>query len=325
MARGLALFMGGFSLLNLVGDLRCRGFDANLWWIDLRPMGPWLSGGILAASAVLLIAFGIRGAGRSWRRTATQAAVTILLAAATANVIIFHVLSARNAIGTNCPIAFSLLVAAALVVILAGLAAGQLTVRMNRLFEVCTIAFTVGACTLGFPLAQMFCFGLTDYRRPADAAVVFGARVYADGTLSQAVADRVQTACGLYRDGLVHTIVVSGGPGDGDVHETHGMRRMALQLGVPATDILVDEQGLNTQATVRNTCEVFQRHGLHRILVVSHFYHLPRIKLAYQRRGCEVYTVPAKETYILTALPLYMAREVAALWVYYLRPLWSTE
>ena len=56
-------------------------------------------------------------------------------------------------------------------------------------------------------------------------------------------------------------------------------------------------------------------------LVVSHFYHLPRIKLAYQRDGWDVYTVPAKESYLLRQMPYNMAREVAALWVYYLRPL----
>lgn len=48
---------------------------------------------------------------------------------------------------------------------------------------------------------------------------------------------------------------------------------------------------------------------------------MPRIKLAYQRAGLEVYTVPAKESYLLRQTPYNMAREVAALWVYYLRPL----
>jgi hypothetical protein len=43
--------------------------------------------------------------------------------------------------------------------------------------------------------------------------------------------------------------------------------------------------------------------------------------MAYHREGCEVFTVPAKETYLLRQLPYNMAREVAALWAYYLRPL----
>jgi vancomycin permeability regulator SanA len=119
----------------------------------------------------------------------------------------------------------------------------------------------------------------------------------------------------------VRKLLFSGGPGEGSIHETEGMKRMALRLGVKQDDILVDQAGLNTQATVRNTEAICSRFRFSHILVVSHFYHLPRIKLAYQRDGWDVRTVPAKETYLLRQMPYNMAREVAALWVYYFRPL----
>jgi len=114
---------------------------------------------------------------------------------------------------------------------------------------------------------------------------------------------------------------MSGGSGDGETHETEGMKRMAIELGVPGEAILRDANGVNTQATVENTCDMFEQMGLRRTLVVSHFYHLPRIKMTYQRRGWEIYTVPAKESYTLTAMPKYILREIAALWVYYLHPI----
>ena len=38
LARGVALFFGLFSWLNLVGELRAPGFDQNIWWLDLRPL-----------------------------------------------------------------------------------------------------------------------------------------------------------------------------------------------------------------------------------------------------------------------------------------------
>jgi uncharacterized SAM-binding protein YcdF (DUF218 family) len=82
---------------------------------------------------------------------------------------------------------------------------------------------------------------------------------------------------------------------------------------------------LNTESTVKNTSLMFQELHASRILVVSHGYHLPRIKLAYHRAGTEVYTVPARESYFLRQMPYNMAREVAALWVYYLRPLASAS
>ncbi len=322
-ARGLAIFIGGFSLLNLAGELRHPGFDANLWWIDLRPLGPAVAHGFLGIAGALLLAYGIKTPQRMWRRAATGLATVMLLILTGANAVAVRTLASQGEIATNCPVAFSLLMVIALAWILTAAWVRSPSAHPARKLEVSLIALTVAACLVGFPLAQMYCFGMTDYRRPADAVVVFGARVYADGRVSHAVADRVRTGCSLYQEGLARRLILSGGPGDGAIHETEGMRRIAVRLGVPDEAILLDEQGLNTQATVRNTSDLFDRHGLRRVLAVSHFYHLPRVKLTYQRYGREVYTVPSRESYRLTALPIYMMREVAALWMYYARPLWE--
>ena len=141
-------------------------------------------------------------------------------------------------------------------------------------------------------------------------------------SLSTVLADRVKTACQLYRDGLVKKLIFSGGPGDGPVHETEAMRRLALKLGVNPADILIDTAGRNSQATVNDTLPLFKQLHAQRVIVVSHFYHLPRIKMAYQRAGWDVYTVPARESHF-AGTPYMLAREVAALWVYYFRPLVS--
>jgi uncharacterized SAM-binding protein YcdF (DUF218 family) len=97
------------------------------------------------------------------------------------------------------------------------------------------------------------------------------------------------------------------------------MRGYALKHGVRAKDIFIDNLGVNTEATVRDTTPLFQQWRAHRVLVVSHFYHLPRIKLAYQRAGVEVCTVPARQKRFLGQIPYNMAREVAAFWDYYLK------
>ncbi|RPI60183.1 MAG: YdcF family protein [Planctomycetaceae bacterium] len=105
------------------------------------------------------------------------------------------------------------------------------------------------------------------------------------------------------------------------MHETEVMRDLAVGWGVPADDIILDRDGLNTHDTVTNTAEMFAPLGATRVLAVSHFYHLPRVKMSYQRHGIAVYTVPAQCSYTLRGLPFFMAREVAALWAYYLQPL----
>jgi uncharacterized SAM-binding protein YcdF (DUF218 family) len=97
------------------------------------------------------------------------------------------------------------------------------------------------------------------------------------------------------------------------------MREMALKSGVPAEAVILDRDGLSTRAAVRNTCAIFDDLGIRRVLVVSHFYHLPRIKISYQRQDVEVYTVPAKDSRRLTATACSVGREIAALWVYYVK------
>ena len=154
-----------------------------------------------------------------------------------------------------------------------------------------------------------------------DAAVVFGAGVYADGSPSLSLSDRVDTGIDLYRKGFVRKLIFSGGPGPGPVHEVEAMRARALAAGIPDADVLLDRAGLDTWSTVHNTRDIFASHGVRSVLAVSHFYHLPRVKLAYQRAGVEVFTVPADETRTLVRLPYFVLREVAAFWYYYARPL----
>jgi len=178
---------------------------------------------------------------------------------------------------------------------------------------------TCAACAVAFPLMQVLGFGKTDYRRHADVAVVFGARAYADGRPSDALADRVRTACELYQQGLVRQLVFSGGPGDGAVHETESMRRMAVSLGVPDSAIVRDEAGLNTSATLRNTRPLLAAKP---VIAVSEFYHLPRIKLAAASAGIDLITVPARPAHWSRQLPLSnMLREIPAFWLYYARAL----
>src|ERR1044071_1156427 len=319
MSRGLALFLGAFSLLNLAGGFRRSGFDANLWWIDLRWMPEILRVLFMLISSLCLLGFAIRPACCLWRKALTASCAGLLGIFALQNAGQYYFLIARRSIQTAIPVPLSIFIAAALGLILVTCIRSEQGQSGHRGFLLsCAIC---AACMCLFPLAQMFSFGKTDYSRPADVAVVLGARVYADGRPSDALADRVRTACQLYRNGIVKKLLFSGGPGDGDIHETEGMKQMELGLGVNPHDILVDEAGLNTQATVKHTEAICSRLHLARALVVSHFYHLPRIKLAYQRDGWNVFTVPAKETYLLRQMPFNTAREVAAFWLYYFRPL----
>ena len=320
IVRAGSLFLGVFTLLNLIGEMLLAGFDANLWWIDVRGLPAPLRVGLLVVASGVLIAHGVRPAAATWRRRATQAVTAVLLLAALWNAAVFYRLLFGGAIRAGVPVPFSLAVAALMAGVLwSTKRPAETPAPLSRKRNLVMVA-AVGAFALAFPLGQMFCFGKTDYSRRADVAVVFGARAYADGRCSAALTDRVRTAVDLYRRRMVRMLIFSGGPGDGDVTEPRAMRRLAMQLGVPDEAILLDEHGLNTRATVANTTPMLKRTGMRRVLAVSHYYHLPRVKMAYRRADAEVYTVPADEQYVLTKTPYLLAREIAAFWAYYLRP-----
>lgn len=319
LARGLALFISGFTLLALVGELNTRGFDANTWWIDLRPLPPVVARLVLAAAAGLLLAFAVRPSTGRLRARATAAAAFVLAAGAVYDGVRFYAAWADGAIAPWTPLPLSLFVALGLAFV------GVVVLRRAPLaaarpwWELLAAALSVVACLVLFPLAQVLFFGTTDYRRPADVAVVFGAQVHDDGRVSTSLRDRVVTAVALYDEGLVGRLVMSGGQGTAPVHEAVAMRDLAVELGVPEEAVLVDMQGLSTDATVRDTTAIFRREGFDRVLAVSHFYHLARVKLAYQAAGWDVLTVPADQSYVVPQTPRLVAREVPAFWVYYLR------
>jgi vancomycin permeability regulator SanA len=315
-ARIFALFFALLTLLNLAGNLVRPGFDASIWWISFGPWPEWISRLVLCISAMALFGFAFKTFRPAQRSPLIAAAAAMLAAVALANIVTFYWLVVTGKIVARFPVPFSLIVCFGMVVV-----AGSAWAPSDRLVRANRWKVAAGGMALFgvFPLALMLFFGNTDYRRPADVAVVFGARAYADGRLSDALEDRIRAACELYRSGLVKKIVLSGGPGDGAITESAAMRNYALRHGVRAEDVFLDDAGWNTESTVQNTVPLFRQWQAQRILVVSHFYHLPRIKMAYQRAGVEVCTVPARQGHYLSQMPYNMAREVAAFWAYYLK------
>ncbi|MFO0551489.1 MAG: YdcF family protein [Polyangiaceae bacterium] len=186
----------------------------------------------------------------------------------------------------------------------------------NKIEWVAT-GLAAAAAFLGAMSLQVCTFGATDYRRPVDAIVVFGARAYDDGTPSEALRERVETGVALWRGGFAPKIVMSGGTGANGVSEPEVMRRIAMDLGVPAHVIILDEHGDNTLATIENLRDTKQRYGIKRLIAVSHFFHLARIKLLAEREQVECFTVPADEGATpLVGTPYYVVREMLALSFY---------
>lgn len=154
-------------------------------------------------------------------------------------------------------------------------------------------------------LMHLFSFGATDYTRPAGAIVVFGARAYADGSPSQALADRMIHGVRLYHQKVAPTLILSGAP-----DEVPTMKRLAVKWRVPEAAIVCDPEGLNSYATLANL-------KIRNVVAVSHYYHLARIKLTARRMGIACVTSPCPMAQRLQMEPYFVARECAAFVSYY--------
>ncbi len=142
--------------------------------------------------------------------------------------------------------------------------------------------------------------GFTDYHGKADVAIVFGNRVYADGSLSSWLRGRVDKALQLHRQKRVRKIFVSGGISserDGFFPEATAMRNYLVQAGVPADDIIVDNRGNDTYATAKNFIAWNNDKQYSSAIVVSQFFHITRSKYILKKLGFVKVAGVASTTY----------------------------
>jgi vancomycin permeability regulator SanA len=161
------------------------------------------------------------------------------------------------------------------------------------------------------------------YRDPAitpaaPVAIVFGAGIGSDGTLSPMLADRVRAAAQLYQDGAIQKILMTGDNSRADYDEVSAMRRAAIARGVAADDITLDYAGFSTYESCYRARAIF---GVTRAVLVTQDYHLPRALYTCQHLGLDVEGLgtPDWENYPLQIMGPYSARESLAI----LKALWQ--
>ncbi len=129
-------------------------------------------------------------------------------------------------------------------------------------------------------------------------AIVPGARVFADGTPSHALADRLQTAYELYKDGRVGKILVSGDHGTGRYDEVNAMHSWLLERGVPPASIYLDHAGFRTLDTMARAARVFE---VERAVICTQRFHLGRSVFLARAAGIDALGVEADRRELLRA------------------------
>lgn len=114
----------------------------------------------------------------------------------------------------------------------------------------------------------------------APVAVIFGAKVFPDGTLSAVLRERVEAGIRLYQAGRVRKLLMTGDNGRVEYDEVSAMKRYAVTRGIPAPDIVRDFAGFRTYDSCYRAREIF---GIRRAVLVTQEYHLYRA--LYTARG----------------------------------------
>jgi uncharacterized SAM-binding protein YcdF (DUF218 family) len=133
-----------------------------------------------------------------------------------------------------------------------------------------------------------------DDARPAAAIVVLGAAQYV-GRPSPVLRARVNHAIDLWHRGLAPRIVFTGGFGDRDTtSEAAVAQRYAIEHGVPADIILIENGGRSTSESLQQVALLLKPATSREVIFVSDPFHMFRLSILARRYGMLPLTSPTQ-------------------------------
>ncbi len=145
---------------------------------------------------------------------------------------------------------------------------------------------------------------------PRFVAIILGAGLWPDGSLTPVLADRVTTAADLYHAGTVQKLLCSGDNRFVDYNEPQRMLEYAVSLGVPEEAIVLDYAGRRTYDTCYRARDIF---GLERVVVVTQRFHAARALYLCDALGVDAVAVLADLQDYTIRRVTWEAREYPAL------------
>ena len=130
----------------------------------------------------------------------------------------------------------------------------------------------------------------------AEVALIPGAAVFSNGSLTPIFMNRVDVAIKLYESKKVSKILVSGDNSTLSHNEVNPVRKYLLARGIPDEDIFLDHAGFDTYSTMYRARDIF---GVTSLIIATQSFHLPRAVFIARRLGMEAYGVNADVGHIL--------------------------
>ena len=140
-------------------------------------------------------------------------------------------------------------------------------------------------------------------------AIVFGAGLWWNGEPTPVLRDRVATAVDLYNSGKVSWLLMSGSQ-SGTYNEPQAMFDYAVNLGMPAEAIVLDNAGDRTYDTCYRALHTY---NIQNAILVTQRFHQPRALYTCNKLGIEAIGVEAdRREYRRSSLMYWNLRELPA-------------
>lgn len=148
---------------------------------------------------------------------------------------------------------------------------------IRRIATLLLVGIAGALIAAGWMTYRIWDTGNRDDPGSADAIVVLGAAQY-NGRPSAILRSRLDHALELFEAGRAPYLVVTGGKAEGDrTTEAATARTYALEHGVPAEAILVEDEGRTTQDSLRRVAAILHAGGLSSAIFVSDRTHMLRV------------------------------------------------
>jgi uncharacterized SAM-binding protein YcdF (DUF218 family) len=167
---------------------------------------------------------------------------------------------------------------------------------VKKLAKTVLVILLVIAFAAGLMAWRVYSFGNTTSDGPADAAVVLGAAVWTKEP-SPVFKERINHAINLYRKGRVRKLIFTGGQGNPDEPtEAVAARDYALQSGLPASAILIENKSHTTYENILNAKQLADTQGIRTVLIVSDPLHMKRAMTMARDVGLVAHPSPTPST-----------------------------
>jgi uncharacterized SAM-binding protein YcdF (DUF218 family) len=160
------------------------------------------------------------------------------------------------------------------------------------LLTVVLLVILAGALTCLYIGLRINLTGARDRAQQADAIVILGARVEADGRPGPDLVERTIHGVRLFQRGLAPYVICTGGYAGDRLSAAAVACDLAVSQGVPRSKVLLAEGSMTTREDATMVRDLMLSRGWQTAILVSHPLHLERARIFFEDEGLAVYPSP---------------------------------